>query len=110
MGGMVGSPDQIFSTSPRTFDFPQKGSACLPKTRPKSLKTLQQECVVIMGTAGDIDEDLLLESGDGSPEKAGNDDISHLGKRKNHRVKSAFKRGKMLVPREGPLTYFAFGR
>eukprot|EP00913_Durusdinium_trenchii_P025155 g23614.t1 len=26
-------------------------------------------CVVIMGTAGDIDEDLLLESGDGSPEK-----------------------------------------
>jgi len=38
-----------------------------------------------MGTAGDIDEDLLLESGDGSPEKAGNegnDDISHLGKRK----------------------------
>ncbi|CAK9020712.1 unnamed protein product [Durusdinium trenchii] len=30
---------------------------------------LMKECVVIMGTAGDIDEDLLLESGDGSPEK-----------------------------------------
>eukprot|EP00438_Fugacium_kawagutii_P010685 Skav208771 [mRNA] locus=scaffold2301:137932:139074:+ [translate_table: standard] len=30
---------------------------------------LSQDCVVIMGTAGDIDEDLLLESGDGSPEK-----------------------------------------
>ena len=90
-----------------------KRSACFAKTAKKpakSLKNLQQECVVIMGTAGDIDEDLLLESGDGSPEKAGNDDISHLGKRKNHRVKSAFKRGKMLVPREGPLTYFAFGK
>ena len=30
----------------------------------------RQDCVVIMGSAGDIDEDLLLESGDGSPEKA----------------------------------------
>jgi hypothetical protein len=30
-----------------------------------------QDCVVIMGSAGDIDEDLLLESGDGSPEKVG---------------------------------------
>ncbi|CAJ1345210.1 unnamed protein product [Effrenium voratum] len=30
---------------------------------------LMKDCVVIMGSAGDIDEDLLLESGDGSPEK-----------------------------------------
>ena len=31
---------------------------------------LMRECAVIMGTAGDIDEELLNESGDGSPEKA----------------------------------------
>ncbi|CAE7472907.1 GIP, partial [Symbiodinium sp. CCMP2456] len=30
---------------------------------------LMKECVVIMGVAGDIDEDLLNESGDASPEK-----------------------------------------
>lgn len=30
---------------------------------------LMKDCVVIMGSAGDIDEDLLLESGDGSSEK-----------------------------------------
>ena len=32
------------------------------------------------------------------------------GEAENHRLKSAFKRGNTLVPREGPLTYFAFER
>ena len=62
-----------------------------------------------MGTAGDIDEDLLLESGDGSPEKAGCStyfcrERSHIppGERENRRLKSAFKRGYVGLQQNTP--------